>query len=147
MRCSSCWYCSTRASNAEREPQAASVSVATLPWRSWIGIVMPCRIPNSLASSKNLFCLLLSSVSDRSVDQAKGRVVAIDRAITGSILSYRFAQYCFTQGEGYVDIASVSSSSPRAAQLRQEKRGKPYWSKVLPNKRSISGVLSYIERS
>src|SRR3977135_2540652 len=93
-------YCSTWASNAERESQAASVSVATFPWRSWTGMVTPCRIPNSLASSKNLFCLLVSLASDRSVDQAKGSVVAIERAITGSILSYRFAQYCFTQGAG-----------------------------------------------
>src|SRR3977135_4340364 len=90
-------YCSTWASNAERESQAASVSVATFPWRSWTGMVTPCRIPNSLASCKSNFCLLVSFVSNLSADHAKGSVVVIERAITGSILSYRFTNYFHTQ--------------------------------------------------
>src|SRR3982074_1399621 len=60
-------------------------------------MVATCRIPNSLALSNSHFCFLVSFVSNRSVDHAKGSVVAIERAITGSILSYRFTQYCSAQ--------------------------------------------------
>ena len=49
---------------------------------------------------KSQFCFLVSVYRARWSTMQKGSVVAIERAITGSILSYRFAQYCFTQELG-----------------------------------------------